>query len=199
MSMQRILLAGIFLGMAIGAEAANPVLGEIEVLPATRLENLAGVWVDGQYVGYVKNLRGRGKLVLVPGEHEFIFKLVGYQDLSQSIIVDPGEKVRYRVAMLEEQDLTYPDKAETAKVRILIEPEDAAIFVDDNFVGHVDRFNGFGGMRLKAGTYRFTIALPGYESFETELALRAGQTYEIKTELARGDFADQPEALVTRE
>ena len=54
-------------------------------------------------------------------------------------------------------------------------------------------------MRLKAGTYRFTIALPGYESFETELALRAGQTYEIKTELARGDFADQPEALVTRE
>ena len=43
--------------------AANPILGEVEIESASRIERYAGVWVDDQYVGYVKNLRGSGKLV----------------------------------------------------------------------------------------------------------------------------------------
>jgi PEGA domain len=199
MSMPRVVFASLLFSVATATVAINPVQGELEILPATRVENLAGVWLDGQYIGYVKNLRGRGKLVLVPGEHELLFKLVGYQDLSRTVVIEPGEDARYRVAMLEEPDVTYPDKAETAKVRMEIEPSDAAIFVNDNFVGHVDRFDGYSGMRLKAGTYRFTIALPGYESFETELTLRAGQTYEIKTDLSPGSLDDQAEALTIKQ
>jgi hypothetical protein len=123
------------------------------------------------------------------------FKLVGYQDVSSTLTIDPGEKKRYRISMVTQPDLTYPNRAETAKLRISVEPEDAAIFVDDVFVGHVDRFNGMRGMRLKAGTYRFTIALPGYQAFKTELSLLAGQTYEIKTRLPKGGYEDQAEEL----
>jgi hypothetical protein len=158
-------LAFTLLFATMSTNAVNPILGEVEIVAASSVERDAGVWIDGQYVGYVKNLRGSDSLVLVPGDHELQFKLVGYQDVSSTLTIDPGEKKRYRISMVTQPDLTYPNRAETAKLRISVEPEDAAIFVDDVFVGHVDRFNGRRGMRLKAGTYRFTIALPGYQAF----------------------------------
>jgi hypothetical protein len=199
MRKRSIFLTMVLMCAAASTQAVNPVLGEIEIVPASSIESDAGVWLDGQYVGYVKNLRGGGKLVLVPGEHELQFKLIGYQDVTSTVIVEPGEEKRYRVTMFEQPDLTYPSRQETAKLRIEVEPEDAAVFVDNAFVGHVDRFNGPAGMRLKAGTYRFTIALPGYQSFETELTLRAGQTYEIKTDLPRGGYYDQGDELSSRD
>ena len=179
--------------------AANPIFGEVELKAASKVERNAGVWLDEQYVGYVKNLHGKGKLVLVPGEHQLLFKLNGYQDSVNTIIVEPGERTQYRVSMQEQPDLTYPEREETARLRISVEPEEAAIFVNGAYAGHVDRFNGRRGMRLESGTYQFTIALPGYEAFETELTLRAGQNYEIKTKLLKGGFDAQAGALVARE
>jgi hypothetical protein len=197
---KEVLLLGILLaGSVAGAFAANPILGEVEFEAAGRLERDAGVWLDGQYVGYVKDLKGNGKLVLVPGEHQLQFKLIGYQDVRSTIVVEPGAQSRYRVAMSEAPNVTYPEKAETAQLRLSVEPKDAAIFVNGSYVGHVDKFKGRKGMRLAPGTYRFTIALPGYQSFETELTLRASQVYEIKTALPGGSIGDQDGALTARE
>jgi len=188
----------LLLGAVPSAFAANPLLGEVELLPATKVERDVGVWLDGQYLGFIKDLRGKGKLVLVPGRHELLFKLVGYEDVASDITVEPGEHKQYRVAMREAPNVTYPEKGNTAQLRISVEPADAAIFVDGAYVGHVDRFKGRKGMRLAPGTYRFTIALPGFQSFETELTLRSGQTYEIKTELPKGPLGDQAEPLTAQ-
>ncbi len=187
----------LLLCVSMTANGANPILGEVEIEAASRVERNAGVWVDGQYVGYIKNLQGSGKLVLVPGEHLLQIKLIGYEDIESSITVSPGQEMRYRVSMREADDVEYPDRAETARLRVLVEPEEAAVFIDGAYVGHVDRFNGRRGMRLASGTYRFTIALPGYVPFETELTLNAGQNYEIKTELPRGDGDGDAVALIS--
>jgi hypothetical protein len=40
------------------AYADNKVLGEVVFEGATSLEQDSGVWVDGQYVGYLKELNG---------------------------------------------------------------------------------------------------------------------------------------------
>ena len=186
-------MAAMWLAANVGS--ANPLLGEVEIEAATQLERDAGVWVDGQYVGFVKDLRGKGKLTLVPGEHRLLFKLIGYQDVERAIVVEPGQGSQYRIAMTEAPNLTYPEKEATAQVRLAVEPKEAAVFVNGNYVGHVDRFNGRKGMRLSPGTYRFTIALPGYRSFETEVTLRAAQLYEIKTALPEGSIGEQAEAL----
>lgn len=175
----------------VPAFAANPILGEVEIEAAGKAERDAGVWLDGQYVGNVKDLTGKGKLVVVPGEHELSFRLVGYEAVERTVVVEPGQAKRYRLAMRESPDVTYPDKDGTARLIISVAPKNAAVFVNDRYVGHVDRFDGRKGMRLAPGTYRFTIALPGYQAFETELALRAAQTYEIKTELSEGGYVDQ--------
>lgn len=180
---------------AINAFAANPILGEVEIVAAGKAERDAGVWLDGQYMGYVKDLRGKGRLVMVPGEHELAFRLVGYETVERALVVEPGQEKKYRLAMREAENLTYPDHERTARLRISVEPEDAAVFVNDEYVGHVDRFDGRKGMRLAPGTYSFTIALPGFQPFETELTLREQQSYEIKTELARGRYAEQPAEL----
>ncbi|HEU4619218.1 MAG TPA: PEGA domain-containing protein [Gammaproteobacteria bacterium] len=176
----------------------SPILGEIEIEPASKVERDAGVWVDGQYVGFVKNLHGSDRLVLVPGEHRLLFKLIGYQDVDETFVVEPGRKAQYRVSMAHASGISYPDKDQTAKVRISVEPEDAAVFVNDSYVGHVDRFDGHKGMRLAPGTYRFKIALPGYQPFETQLTVRAAQAYEIKTKLPKGGFEDQGGELSAR-
>jgi hypothetical protein len=176
---------------AARAFGASPILGEIEIEAASKVERDAGVWVDGQYVGFVKNLHGSDRLVLVPGEHELRFKLVGYEDVEKTMIVEPRGKARYRISMAQASGVSYPEKDETGKVKISVEPAEAAVFVNDKYVGHVDRFDGRKGMRLAPGTYRIKIALPGYQSFETQLSVRAEQSYELKTKLPKGKFADQ--------
>jgi len=195
-----ITIAGLILLLtATRGLAINSMLGEVQIEAASRVERDAGVWLDEQYIGYVKNLRGSGKLVLVPGEHRLVFKLIGYEDLTSSIVVEPGARTRYRVSMSEASDVEYPERSETAKLRLAVKPVEAAIFVDDAYVGHVNRFNGRNGMRLSAGTYRFTIALPGYQAFETELTLHAGQTYQIKTDLPKESLDAQADVLTARE
>lgn len=181
--------------IAANAWAASPLQGEVELQAASRLERDAGVWLDGQYIGFVKDLGGKGRLVLVPGSHDLLFKLVGYEDVARTIVVEPGDRKEYRVTMAQGANVTYPDKANTAQLRLSVKPGDAAIFVNDAYAGHVDRFGGRAGMRLSPGTYRFTIALPGYQPFNTELTLRSGQTYEIKTDLPKGQLGDQAEEL----
>ena len=70
-----------------------------------------------------------------------------------------------------------------------VSPNRAAVFVDDQFVGHVDEFDGPGQALLVApGKRRVKITLPGYRTFETELNLLAEQKFELKTELFKGSI-----------
>jgi hypothetical protein len=184
--------------VASAAWGAGSLQGEIELQAASRLERDAGVWLDGQYIGFVTDIEGSGRLALVPGTHALLFKLIGYEDVQATIVVEPGTRKKYRVTMREKANVTYPDRDSTAQVRLSVKPGEAAIFINDSYVGHVDRFGGRGGMRLSPGTYRVTIALPGYQPFNTELTIRAGQTYEIKTELPKGQLGEQAEELIAR-
>jgi len=181
--------------LAATAFAATPTQGEVEIHTASKLEGNAGLWLDGQYVGSVSDLGGRERLVLLPGEHELLFKLIGYEDVVSTIVVQPGTRQEYRLAMSSIAGATYPEKANTAQLRLEVEPEDAAIFINDSFIGRSDRFGGRQGMRMAPGEYRVTIALPGYQAFNAELTLRAGQTYDIKTDLAKGRLEEQAPEL----
>lgn len=191
------LVAALALGaIASAAGAANPMLAEVEIDAASRAERNAGVWVDGQYVGHVRQLRGKSRLALLPGRHDLVFKLVGYEDVEREVTLEPGERYEYRLSMQERAALEFPAKEQTASVVLDVDPKDAAVFINDRYAGHVDRFDGGRGMRLRAGTYRVKIALPGYRPFETEMTLQAEQRYEIRTELAKGTIAEQDEELM---
>ena len=77
----------------------------------------------------------------------------------------------------------YAAEHETGQVQIVVEPERAAVFVNGHYAGHVEAFDGRKGLRVSEGTHEFRVALPGYQPFETELTVRAGQHYRLETKL----------------
>mgnify|MGYP001315116831 CR=1 FL=1 len=171
--------------------AGNDVLGEIELVGATKVEKASGVWVDGQYVGYLKELKGSKKILLLPGEHEIIVRQAGYKDFSQKVTLQPGGKQVIRVAM--EKDLRMQTPTVTAEIKLSVVPDRAAVFVDGLFAGHVAEFGGVGRALLVApGKRKITISLPGYQTFETEISLVANQKFQVKTELIKSTTEASP-------
>jgi len=165
-------------------QAANDVMGEIQFEGKSRIEETSGVWVDGGYVGYLKELKGSKKVLLLPGEHVITVRQDGYQDFTQRIVVQPGQTEVVRVAM--QRALTGPIPDAMATVKIAVNPSRAAVFLDGLFVGHVGEFEGVGrGMLVAPGTHQIRIALPGYETFETKINPLANQKVEIKTDLVK--------------
>ena len=190
-----LLVSALLLSPALYAE--NEVMGEIQFEGKSHVEKTSGVWVDGEYVGYLKELKGSKKVLLLPGEHVITVRQDGYQDFTQRVVLQPGQKEVVRVAM--ERALTGPLPSVTATVKIAVNPARAAVFLDGLFVGHVGEFEGVGrGMLVAPGAHRIRIALPGYQTFETDINPIANQKVEIKTELVKNG-APLTEPLVKTE
>jgi hypothetical protein len=172
--------------MALTAAAqSNQVLGEIRFLPENGPAKTAGVWVDGKYVGYLNELKGSKKLLLLPGEHEISVREAGYHSVDQKIDVEPNAIQTLRVSLAKDPRAQYPTVS--AEVKLQIDPDRAAVFVDEQYAGHAHEFGGAGrAMLLSPGKHRIKITLPGYQSFETEIEVRANQKYDIKTQLPKG-------------
>jgi hypothetical protein len=164
--------------------AENQVMGEIQFEGKSHVEKTSGVWIDGQYVGYLKELKGSKKVLLLPGEHTITVRQDGYQDFTQRVVLEPGQKQLIRVAMDKAPTGALP--REKAEVKIAVNPSRAAVFLDGLFVGHVGEFEGVGrGMLVAPGAHQIRIALPGYQTFETSINPIAHQKVEIKTELVK--------------
>jgi len=177
--------------------AGNQVMGEIEFQGKSKVERTSGVWVDGQYVGYLKELKGSKKVLLLPGDHVITVRQDGYQDFVQHVVLQPGEKKLVFVVMQKGQTGAMP--AVTAEVKITVNPPRAAVFVDGQFVGHVAEFQGLGrGMLIAPGTHTIKIALPGYQTFETQISPAARQKVEVKTNLLKS-VGNENEPLITGE
>lgn len=177
-------MAIIGLMLAPAVYAGNQVMGEVEFQGKSKVEKTSGVWVDGQYVGYLKELKGSKKVLLLPGDHLITVRQNGYQDFVEHVILQPGEKKVVFVIMQKGPTAAMP--AVTAEVKITVIPTRAAVFVDGQFVGHVAEFQGLGrGMLIAPGTHMIRIALPGYQTFETQINPAARQKVEVKTNLLK--------------
>lgn len=171
--------------------AGNDVLGEVELIGASKVENTSGVWVDGQYVGYLGELKGSKRLLLLPGEHEITVRQGGYLDFNQKITAQAGQKQTIEVKMEKDNRVALPKI--TAQIKLDVKPNRAAVFVDGVYVGHIAEFEGVGRAMLVApGKHKIMISLPGYQNFETEIDLVANQKSTIKTELVKGGPVEGP-------
>lgn len=181
-----VILVFIAVLVPITLHAGNQVMGELDFQGKSKVEKTSGVWVDGQYVGYLKELKGARKVLLLPGEHTISVRQNGYQDFTQTITINPGEKRLIPVAMQKAPTGAMP--AAWSTVKLAVNPNRAAVFLDGRFVGHVGEFEGIGRSLLIApGNHQIKIALPGYKPFETEISPLANQKVEVKTELVKTD------------
>ncbi|OLB85531.1 MAG: hypothetical protein AUI12_11065 [Acidobacteria bacterium 13_2_20CM_2_57_6] len=169
------------------AHAQSQVLGEVKLVGKTKADKTSGVWVDGQYLGYVMELKDDKKILLMPGEHEIAVRQAGYTDFTKKVVVEPRKKTEVEVVMLKDPRTRLPTV--TSLVKLKVTPDRAAVFVDDAFAGTVAEFSGVGhGMLVSPGKHRIKIALAGYQAFETEVNLLAHQKMTIKTNLLQGSI-----------
>jgi len=165
--------------------SGSKVMGELKF--ASKIEKEAGVWVDGNYVGYLKELKGDKKVLLLPGDHAVAVRQSGYDDFEQKVVVEPGQAQTIAVRLHLAPHATTPDI--TSMLKLYIEPGRAAVFLDGKFVGHASEFGGaVHAMLIAPGKHRIKVELPGYRTFETEVNLLAGQKSEVKTELVKGSI-----------
>ncbi|HJT01364.1 MAG TPA: PEGA domain-containing protein [Terriglobales bacterium] len=176
-----------FLGLSSALAADNQILAEVRFSGATSVERNAGVWVDGQYVGYLDELKGDKQILLLPGKHEFAVRQAGYKDFTQESVLEPGQVVMMKIRLMKDTSLPMP--TQTAELKISVKPGRAAVFIDDRFIGHADEFSGLGhGLLVTPDKHRVRIALPGYQTFETEVTVRPNQKLKIETELVKGSI-----------
>ncbi|HKT89493.1 MAG TPA: PEGA domain-containing protein [Candidatus Sulfotelmatobacter sp.] len=166
--------------------SGNQVMGELHLEGKTKVENTSGVWIDGQYVGFLKELKGKKKILLLPGTHTVQVRQNGYQDFTQTVTMHPGQKLNVEVSM--EKAATGAIPAAWSIVKIDVFPTRAAVFLDGRFVGHVGEFEGLGrSLEVAPGDHKIKIALPGYKTFETEINPTANQKVEVKTALVKSN------------
>jgi hypothetical protein len=184
----------VFVGM-VGAE--DRVQSELRFVAHNKDEKTAGVWVDGQYVGYVKELAGEKKLVLLPGKHEIVVRQAWFDERVEQVILEPGQVREINVHLVK--SVRIPSREATAELKISATPSRAAVFVDSQYAGHVDEFDGVGkAMLLTPGQHRVRIALPGYLPFDTVVDLRPRQKLKLETQLVKGSITEAG-ALVNRQ
>src|SRR5260370_41588339 len=80
----------------------NEVLGEIRFQADNGAAKSGGVWVDGRYVGYLHELKGSKKLLLLPGEHEISVREAGFQSVDPKITVEPAPIQVFHVALVKD-------------------------------------------------------------------------------------------------
>jgi hypothetical protein len=184
----------VFVGMA-GAE--DRVQAELRFVAHNKDEKTAGVWVDGQYVGFVKELAGEKKLMLLPGKHEIIVRQAWFDELVEQVILEPGQVREFNVSLVKSAPI--PRGQATGELKISAVPSRAVVFVDNQYAGHVDEFDGAGkAMLLTPGQHRVRIALPGYLPFDTVIDLRPHQRLKLETQLVKGSITEAG-SLVSRQ
>jgi PEGA domain len=167
---------------------SNQVLGEVELVGAGKVEKDSGVWVDGQYLGYLKELKGSKKILLLPGDHDITVRQDGYEDFRDKITVQPDKKQTVAVKMVK--DLNFRSPSVFSEIKLSVAPDRAAVFVDGLYVGHVGEFRGVGkGLLVAPGRRKITISLTGYRSFNTDVDLAPSQKFEVKTDLTKKPIA----------
>ncbi len=166
----------------------NQVMGELKFSGATKIEKGSGVWIDGQYVGYLKELKGDKKIMLLPGEHEISVRQAGYNSFTQTVVVEPGRVHTLRLQMTPDGRPLRPGP-DAAELKLTVNPNRAAVFVDDGYVGHAAEFGGaFHSMLVSPGKHRIKVELPGYRTFETEVNLLPRQKSKVETDLVAGSI-----------
>lgn len=187
------LLLMVFAGIGVAYGAENQVLGTIHLEAKNKAAKNSGVWVDGEYLGYLQELKGSRKVLLLPGKHEVVVRQDGYMDFRRSVTIQPGQTLTIPVIMRKNPRSVYASIP--SKLKLNVKPGRAAVFVDGRFAGHAGEFGR--GMLLSPGKHKVMIDLPGYRAFQATVNLLPRQTAVLKTSLVPGGI-EQANPLLVR-
>jgi len=78
--------------------------------------------------------------------------------------------------------------AQTGKLKTKIKPGDAAVFINGEYYGHADEFNGPGQhLSLTPGEYKLRCTLAYYQDHEETVTIEPGEKTVVKHQMAPSD------------
>src|SRR5205823_4334106 len=94
---------------------------ELKILTSNETEKDSGIWIDGEYIGYLRDFWGNKKILLAPGEHEITVRKFGYKDFTQKLMAEAGKE--YLIVTMLQLDVStqYPVQ-NTADIRLNVNP-----------------------------------------------------------------------------
>jgi hypothetical protein len=108
-------------------------------------------------------------------------------------VSSPGETRKVLVEMVQQVRQRFKMPSVFSEIKLSVNPDRAAVFVDGLFVGHVAEFGGVAHSLLVAPGHRqITISLPGYETFQTVVDLAPHQKFKLKTDLLKSPATPPP-------
>jgi hypothetical protein len=180
------LLALLFLSVAAIHAQQDQATGEVRFTAASKEELDAGLWIDGKYQGYVKEYKGKKELLLPAGDHEISIRQDGYQDITKTVTIAAGQVQMVNVSLVPNPKAIYPG-ADRAELRLDIRPKNAAVFVDNLYVGHGSDFGGrFHSLLVSPAKHQLKVTMRGYRTYEMEINPAASEKTEMKIVLEAG-------------
>lgn len=185
--LRRITAVVVAIGMGVvcaaGAQAQGASKAELRLIPETRVERLAGVWVDGQYVGYVDQFKGRDTLTLASGKHSLIVRESGMEDMTRELNLAPGGALDLVVKLMEPDPQSVIPEG-PGELKVIVAPESAAVYVDGKFAGPAVQFGSVGRvLRLPEGKHEVRISQTGYKDYVTSVEISASERQTIEWRL----------------
>jgi len=87
----------------------------------------------------------------------------------------------------ERRAVTLAPRGDRGRLRFSVMPEDAAIYVDDRYVGVGEELNDSRrGVLVEAGKRTVTVSRPGYKTKTLEVEAKAGQPIDVVVDLEKG-------------
>jgi len=194
--------------------ASSDITYEIPAAVTTEISpGKATLRLDGEDVGRAKDYRGTwNQLYVAPGSHVLELEAPGYQTLRFTLDAQGGRT--YHIAhQLQKGDGVDPRSAElpppaaagesaaanalpsergagvrTGRLRLEVLPEDAAVYLDGEFLGsgrEIAKLHG--ALPVAAGEHTVDLVRPGYERKSFPIEVPAGESQPFRLELTAED------------
>jgi hypothetical protein len=138
----------------------------------------AGVFVDGKYLGPAANFKVAQTYNLTPGEHEVRLVEPRYEEIVKKVTIVAGKKTVVKETM-KARPLAKPP---FGKLRTEYPDHFAAVYVNGQFMGHVDEFSNFAqNLLLNPGSYEVRIVpVNGGTPLTKTVTIEANKTTIVK-------------------
>jgi tetratricopeptide (TPR) repeat protein len=161
-----------------GTQEAKPSeevqkLGDVKVRGLMVIESEpqgASIYIDGKEKGEFSKTPWSGTL---EGEHTYLVEKRGYKAKEGRIAPDPTKLLVLQIVMAEEDYLGWVD--------IKSNVPGADVFVDDKSVGAIGKTPYSGN--FKPGKHTFWVSADGYDEFQQEIEVIAGEAHEVTAAL----------------
>lgn len=148
-------------------------------LVVNSMTNGAKVYIDGRLVGKTPIKK---PLRLKPGKHKLKATRAGYGSVEYEFTIRHGRKTELEVDLLPHSGL----------VKFTCNIKGAEVYVDNQLIGHIPLVKD-----LVVGDHTVMIIMDGYNDYETEINVKAGQKHFVEAELT--PFSDfSPEVLAIK-